>query len=202
MKRIFVSVMMLICFSGVSVFAAENSNFPSSVEPGNIIANVGMGLLNSPVLSNHGTSLVPPLSLSAEYALPISIPLSVGAVIGFASSERSGGSGDEKFTYTWTVFSVGAKAAYHFNWEIRGLDTYAALTLGGNFLSANTEYDETSPVYSAPGAEKPSAGDDEVSFLFGLEVGVRFFFNSHVGVFIEEGFNTFTYLRSGLVFKF
>jgi hypothetical protein len=171
MKKIF--VMMLICFSGVSVFAAENSNFPSSVEPGNIITNVGMGLLNSPALSNHGIPLVPPLSISAEYALPISIPLSVGAVIGFTSSEQSGG--DE----TWTVFSIGAKAAYHFKWEIRGLDTYATLTLGGNFLSGND-----------PG------------FLFGLEVGVRFFFNSNVGVFIEEGFNTFTYLRSGLVFKF
>jgi hypothetical protein len=201
MKKILVSVMMLVCFSGASVFAAENSNFPSSVEPGNIIVNVGIGYPNSLVLSKKGgNSVVPPLSLSVEYALPISIPLSVGAVIGFASNERTGGgNGDGKYTYTWPVFSLGAKVAYHFNWAIRGLDTYTALTLGADFLSAKTEYNED---YYKEDTVKPSAGDDAASFLFGLEIGARFFFNSNVGVFIEEGFNTFTYLRTGLVFKF
>jgi hypothetical protein len=200
MKKVLVSVMMLVCLSGVSVFAAENSNFPSSVEPGNIIANVGLGFHNSLMLRNKGSENgVPPLSLSVEYALPISVPLSVGAVIGFASGEKTSGSGDAKYTFTWPVFSIGAKAAYHFNWPIRGLDTYAGLTLGADILSAKTEYNED---YYSDATPKPSAGDDAVSFLFGLEIGARFFFSSHVGVFIEAGFNTFTYSRLGLAFKF
>jgi hypothetical protein len=197
MKKIFASVMILLCFSMAVAFAVETTIFPESVEPGNVIINGSLGLSNSLVLSNRGTPLVPSLSLSVEYALPISLPFSVGAVIGFASSERKGESGNGKFTYTWPVFSIGAKVAYHFNWLISGLDTYAALTLGADFVSANTEYSGYENATT-----KPSAGDSVTSFLFGLEFGARFFFTSNVGVFIEEGFNTFTYLRSGLVFKF
>jgi hypothetical protein len=151
------------------------------------------------VLSKKGTAIVPPLSLSVEYALPISVPLSVGAVVGFVSNEQTAGTGDAKYTYTWPVFSIGAKVGYHFNWAIRGLDTYASFTIGANFLSAEAEYNKD--YYSAVDV-KPSAGDSAVGVLFGLEIGARFFFNSNVGVFIEEGFSTFTYLRSGLVFKF
>jgi hypothetical protein len=190
MKKILVFVMALLCFSGASVFAAEPLSFPSIVKPGNIIANAGVGLFNSLALRNRGTQVVLPLSLSVEYALPIGVPLSVGAVIGFTSSERTGGSGDGEYTFSWTVFSIGAKAAYHFNWAIQNLDTYLALTLGGNVMSANTEYDET---YYKAYTVKPSAGDPVSSFLFGLEIGARFFFNPNIGIFIEEGFNTFTY---------
>jgi hypothetical protein len=201
MKKIVIAMMMLVCLSVAQVFATdEDSKLPSSIKSGNIIANVGIGQ-NSLVLGERGGSLVvPPLSLSVEYALPIGIPLSVGATIGVATSKQSGGSGDAKFIHTWSVFSLGAKVAYHFNWAIRGLDAYTALTLGANILSANSDYNES--YFSGEGAIKPSAGDDATSFLFGLEIGARFFFNSHFGVFIEEGFNTFTYLRSGLVFKF
>jgi hypothetical protein len=200
MKKILVVVMILVCLSGTQVFADENSKFPSSLASGNIIANVGIGQ-NSQVLSARGGSIVvPPLSLSVEYALPIGIPLSVGATIGFATSQQHGGSGPGKFTHTWSVFSLGGKVAYHFNWAIRGLDAYTALTLGADILNANSDYNES--YFSGETAIKPSAGDDDTSVLFGLELGARFFFNTHFGVFIEEGFNTFTYLRSGLVFKF
>jgi hypothetical protein len=200
MKKIVVSVMLLVSLSVAQVFADGDSKFPSSLESGDIIANVGIGQ-NSLVLSERGGVLVlSPLSLSVEYALPISIPLSVGATIGVATSKQNGGSGDLKYTHTWSVFSLGAKVAYHFNWAIRGLDTYTALTLGADIVSAKSEYKESA--FSGLNARKPSAGDDATSFLFGLEIGARFFFNSHFGVFIEEGFNTFTYLRSGLVFKF
>jgi hypothetical protein len=200
MKKILVFVMLLVCLSAAQAFADEDSKYPSSLASGNIIANVGIGQ-SSLVLGERGGSLVvPPLSLSVEYALPIGIPLSVGATVGFATSKQSGGSGDAKFTHAWSVFSLGAKAAYHLNWAIRGLDTYAALTLGANILSASSDFNES--YFSGADSIKPSAGDDATSFLFGLELGARFFFNSNFGVFIEEGFNTFTYLRSGLVFKF
>jgi hypothetical protein len=200
MKKVLVFVMMMLCFSGVSVFAAEPSSFPSSVEPGNIIANVGIGLSHSLALRYRGTQVVLPLSLSVEYALPISIPISVGAVIGFTSSERTSGSGDGEYTFSWSVFSIGAKVAYHFNWAIQNLDTYLGLTLGGNVISAHpAEYNAS---YYQDYTVKPSSGDNGGNFLFGLEVGARFFFNPNIGIFIEEGFNTFTYLRSGLVFKF
>jgi outer membrane scaffolding protein for murein synthesis (MipA/OmpV family) len=122
----------------------------------------------------------------------------VGATIGVATSHQSGGSGLAKFTHERFVFSIGAKAAYHFDWKIRGLDTYAALTLGADVTSASSDYNE---VYFANSAIKPSA-DSATSFLFGLEIGARFFFNDNFGVFMEEGFNTFTYLRSGFVYKF
>jgi hypothetical protein len=200
MKKIVIAVTLLVSLSVAQVFSDEDSKFPSSLESGDIIANVGIGQ-NSLVLSERGGVLVlPPLSLSVEYALPISVPLSVGATIGVATSKQNGGSGEGKFTHTWSVFSLGAKVSYHFNWAIRGLDTYTALTLGADIVSAKSEYKESA--FSGEGAVRPSAGDDTTSFLFGLEIGARFFFNSHFGVFIEEGFNTFTYLRSGLVFKF
>jgi hypothetical protein len=196
MKKIFVIV---LCFSMVTVFAAEAADFPESIKSGDIMINGGVGLFNSLTLYNRGTPLVPPLSLSAEYALPVALPLSVGAVIGFANSQRTGGSGDAKFTYTWSIFSIGLKAAYHFDFSMEGLDTYAALTLGADFLNPQAAYNED--VYKNASV-KPSAGDGAASFLFGLEIGARFFLNEHFGVFVEEGFSTFTYLRTGVCFKF
>jgi hypothetical protein len=198
MKKVLVAVLLLACLSAAPLFAAD-SKFPSSIAPGSIIADLGMGFLGSMVLNERGTLFVPPLCLSVEYALPISIPLSVGAVIGYTSNRQTGGSGDAKYTYTWPVFSIGAKVAYHFGWQIRGLDTYAAMTIGANIMSAKTDFDEG---YYSTYAIKPSAGDKATLFLFGLEIGARFFFNDHFGAFIEEGFNTFTFFRSGLVFKF
>jgi len=199
MKNILVSVIMLLYFSGAPLFAADDSSFPPSIEPGNIIANASIGLLDSLALSGRGAPLVLPLSLSVEYALPISLPLSLGAVIGFASNERSEGTGDAKYTFTWPVFSLGVKVAYHFNWAINRLDSYAALTLGANFLSGKAEYNEN---YYKDYTVKPSAGDSATSLLLGVELGARFFFSPNFGVFVEEGFNTFTHFRVGIVVKF
>jgi hypothetical protein len=204
MKKILVVVMTLLCLGGTSAFAAD-SKFPNSLAAGDFVASVGVGSTSLVLGKEGGGMVVPPLSLSVEYALPIVIPLSVGATIGVATSTQSGGSrgggvdgGDTRFTHDRSVFSIGAKAAYHFDWKIRGLDTYAALTLGANVMSVETEYNKN---YFTDPNTAPSAGDDP-GFLFGLEIGARFFFNENFGVFMEEGFNTFTYLRSGLVYKF
>lgn len=120
--------------------SGEHAHSPSEAKLP--VENGGLWFHSSLVLHNRRTSLVPPLSLSVEYALPINLPLNVGAVIGFTSSERQEKIWDAKFTYTWSVFSIGAKVAYHVNWPISELDTYATLTLGANFLNAQSEYNE------------------------------------------------------------
>lgn len=88
---------------------------------------------------------------------------------------------------TWTNFMFGARSAYHYGWEVEGLDTYGGIPLGMGFTLHTyddfTGYKGFTPVYP----------------YFGVFFGATYFFNDQLGINGEVGYNT-TYANIGMVF--
>jgi hypothetical protein len=89
---------------------------------------------------------------------------------------------------TWLNFMFGARSAYHYGWKIPGLDTYGGIPLGIGF-SAYTFKD-----YPGRHSHQP------VFPYVGAFVGASYFFNNHIGLNGEFGFNV-TYANIGVIYK-
>lgn len=75
--------------------------------------------------------------------------------------------------------TVMAKAAYHFDFDVKGLDFYAGLGAGINFYNRG----------------------QGVGFGHHLFAGVRYFFTENIGVWSELGYG-YSLLNAGVAFKF
>jgi len=88
----------------------------------------------------------------------------------------------------WMNFIFGARSAYHYGWNVRGLDTYAGIPLGIGFTTyshANYPgYTNYFPVYP----------------YVGIFFGASYYFNRKLGVNAEFGYNS-TYTNIGLIYK-
>lgn len=88
----------------------------------------------------------------------------------------------------WFNMIFGARAAYHYGWNIEGLDTYGGLPLGIGFSIHGVD--------DHPG----SLGNTPVYPYAGIFFGTTYFFNHTFGVNGEVGFNS-TYASIGVVMK-
>lgn len=88
----------------------------------------------------------------------------------------------------WFNFIAGARGAYHYGWDVKGLDTYAGVPLGFG-LCMNSH--DASEGYHSPTPFYP---------YFGIFFGASYFFTPELGVYGEFGYNS-TYGNIGLVFK-
>jgi len=169
-KKLFL-VLLLLVVVGTSAFAIDLLSFPPSVQPGNILVNAGLGYATAPI---SGASIViPPLVLSVEYALPVEVPISVGALVGFYRWEWT--ARNIGWVNTYTYFTFGARANWHWNIDVDWLNLYTGLFLGFTHFSWST----TSEHIPAP-----SYG----GLVFGGQIGARFFFANNIGAVIELGF--------------
>ena len=80
----------------------------------------------------------------------------------------------------------GARSAYHYGWNVPGLDTYGGLPLGigFSFVRHGTLYNAYNPVYP----------------YLGVFVGTSYFFNKIIGINGEFGYNV-TYANIGIIVK-
>jgi hypothetical protein len=89
---------------------------------------------------------------------------------------------------TWTNFIFGARGAYHYGWDVEGLDTYGGIPLGIGFCAHgwnhNVGHSGYTPVY-------PYAG---------IFFGASYFFTKTLGINGEVGYNS-TYANIGMVVK-
>jgi hypothetical protein len=111
--------------------------------------------------------------------------LSLGGDIGFSFfSDRFLDEGREN----WLNFMFGARGAYHYGWNVAGLDTYGGIPLGIGFS-----------VYS----HNKTAGYRGYQGIFpyvGFFLGTSYFFNNQFGINGEVGYNV-TYANLGVIFK-
>ncbi|HEX2682848.1 MAG TPA: hypothetical protein VHL77_02885 [Ferruginibacter sp.] len=89
--------------------------------------------------------------------------------------------------YRARTIVVGGRAAWHYGWNINGLDTYAGLSTGAGF---NQYRYETETVVK----------QNEVIPVFGAFVGASYFFTPTLGVNIEAG-RDITQVQAGIIFK-
>ncbi len=111
--------------------------------------------------------------------------LTIGGETGFSMFWHHWGT---DWNESWANFLVGGRSAYHYGWEVKGLDTYGGIPLGIGFSVHSFDdvagYKGFTPVYP----------------YFGIFFGATYFFNDLIGVNGEVGYNI-TYANLGLVFQ-
>jgi len=177
MKKFYVLIVALIIGATASVSALDLTSYPSAFKKGNIALNAGIGLGYNSFIRTMG---IPPLSASVDVAVPIAdLPFSFGGIVGFSTSTQYYGI----TPYTYSDINICGRGAYHFNFDVKGLDTYAGLSIGYDIGGTNSPY-EVYPGY----------------FAFGVYIGARYFFNPNIAVFAETS-SVFSYLTAGVTFK-
>jgi hypothetical protein len=175
MKKILFAA-VLFFFTGI-VFALDINagSYSGVINNGTVLINTGIGFGSSVT----GDSMkVPPLLASAEYALPLGkLPWTLGGIFGFSAEEDDYSSS--------SIFSIGARIAYHISFGVPHLDTYIAANIGGTVYT-NSITDES-----------------EGKFLFGVYVGGRYFFKSAfpLGAYLEAGAGTHNHISFGAAFR-
>jgi opacity protein-like surface antigen len=183
MKKLLFCFVMIAGLSSGFAFSWEPSDltrYPGGMEAGDLILNFGAAF-DVPEYSWPDYMYIPPVHATFDYNLPIGakkLPFFIGGTGGYSGY----GYKDDWF---YSKIYIGGRFGYHFNWGITNLDTYAAVTAGWI-------------IYTGDGiAESRKYGWP----LIGVNLGVRYFFNSVFGVYAETGYSI-GLIDLGLAFKF
>jgi hypothetical protein len=122
--------------------------------------------------------------------------LTLGAELGFSYFAYNGDfwdvNGDHAgYSYNWFTSITAVRSAYHYGWDVKGLDTYGGIAAGMRFLIFNETYDSGYPNAYNPGSIYP---------FVGMFVGTSYFFNDLIGINGELGYNI-NYAQIGMTFK-
>jgi hypothetical protein len=190
-------VLVLVGISTGKVFAQTwYDSYAPGIDSSNILINAGIGV---GLLTSGYDIGIPPISASVDFKVPIAAPVTVGPLVAFASQTYSfsqniyGAAYGYKFTYT--NFAIGVRGMYHFNF-LKNLDAYAGLVLGYVISSGKAEY---TGEWGALGKTEPS---NLSYFLWGVDVGARYFFTNNIGAYLELGYSGLQVVSLGLSLKF
>jgi hypothetical protein len=182
MKKLLLLLVVFI-IGAAGAFAFDPLSYPPSVSGGNILVDVGIGFTGA----EYGKISIPPLRVSAEYALPVEVPISVGGLFAFHSTKYTWGGDD----LAWTFFTFGARANWHWNINVPWLDLYSGLILG---------YQVSSLDYDGPNASFYENYFELGGFMLGGQVGAHLYFTEMLGAFVEFGYPYWA--SAGLALKF
>jgi hypothetical protein len=175
------SVLVLLLIAAVVGSAAaadvDWKAYPESVEKGNILVNAGIGF-GTPL---YGDLAIPPIQASVDYAFLS--PFTLGGVFGFTTSHY------DIVDITYTGMAFGGRFGYHPNFGVPKLAVSANATLGYYLFKASAD-------------DVPGVTLDYSTFLFGVNVDVRYFFTENLGIFAEVGYSALSFVSGGVVLKF
>ncbi|WP_461246918.1 outer membrane beta-barrel protein [Treponema sp. R6D11] len=181
MKKLFF-VLIVFGIAGTSLFAWEPQDltkFPPGQDAKSWILNFGVGFPDFYRFKKDYV-YIPPIRLSLDRNIEIGdnkLPFFAGGIFGYSGYGWKG--------YVSHDFSLGGRFGYHFNWDVKNLDTYAVTTAGWIFYSGWRDSD----YLGWP--------------LWGVSLGARYFVNEWFGFWTETGYNTnYFNLDIGFAFKF
>ncbi|MCL2008336.1 MAG: hypothetical protein FWG77_09650 [Treponema sp.] len=187
MKRQIFLVLVLVFLATGGVFAETWwDSYAPGLRDNNFFVNAGIGM--GPT---GGYSMgIPPISLILDYKLPIELPITVGAVGTFSTWKYTPYSyyDSQRYNITYTNIGIGARGMYHFN-LVENLDVYGGLTLG-YVIQTRTA---TAGYTGYPGSS---------FFLWGSNIGARYFFTSNLGAYLELGYSGLNFASLGVTLKF
>lgn len=187
MKRIAATclVALLTGFLFIPTLMAQNKGpmDPMSVDDWTLGLSIGPG---TPMWGN-GAGFGPAMKFNFEKGMwqlgPGVLTLGGEATFSFFAHRY----GDD-YREVWMNMIFGARSAYHYGWNVRGLDTYGGIPLGIGFSAYSHAdypgYTNYFPVY----------------FYSGVFFGASYFFNKNLGVNGEVGYNS-TYANIGIIYK-
>ena len=148
--------------------------------------DVGIGLRDLG-LSGHKMT-IPPLFLQGEYALPVGVPISVGAGISFGQWK----SNFWVYGYKVTYITPYVRANWHWGFDISWLDFYTGFSLGADIASVKWNEDWMHN-YAGGGVAKSR-------FFWAFQAGAHFYFSKYVGAVVETGYPY--WIKAGIALKF
>jgi hypothetical protein len=188
-KKGFVVLILAMVVAG-GAFAEWYDSYAPGIDESKVLINAGVGY----GFSSYSMG-IPPISVSADFKLPINLPITVGGMAAFSTWGYSTGSGDRAIDVTYLNIGFGVRGAYHFNF-VKNLDAYAGLTLGYVIQTADVKYGSA---YDGNGI-RPSY--DGVSYLlYGFNIGARYFFTNNIGAYLELGYSGLQNASIGLSIK-
>ncbi len=146
---------------------------------GDKVLNFGIGIGSTWGLS--GSTTLPPLSVSFDYALRDDIGpgiLGVGGIIGYESHKWTATWSGGEYGWKQSRLLIAAMGTYHYE-LVENLDTYAGIILGFRSNSYKEIGDYPYWDYSST-----SSGIDG-----GFFVGGKYFFSDNLGAFAEFGYH-------------
>lgn len=221
-------ILALAVFIAGTVFAqsgqaeqTENTwynSYAPAIDNNKIFINAGIGAGFSPYSMG-----IPPISASADFKLPVKLPITIGATAALSTWETGVDTVLYKTDITYTNIGFGIRAMYHFSF-LKNLDAYTGLTLGYVVQTSDAKYEiKKIPEPDTGGGNYPGGGypyyPDEgytaalsesvtkpeypgVSFfLFGINIGARYFFTDSIGAYLELGYSGMQFASIGLSIK-
>jgi len=182
-KRLFVFALIALIAAGtVSAWEPNDlTEYPSCMEDGSWILNFGVGL---PYFDHWHNAYFPPMRLTVDRNTSFGgLPFFIGGIVGYSGYGRR----NDWFAHN---IPIGGRFGYHFNWGIDNFDTYAVTTLGTRVS-----------FITGPGWRNHHL-DFYDWFLFGVNIGARYFVSDFFGFWAEIGWTTFSALDIGISFKF
>jgi hypothetical protein len=192
MTKKIVLVVVLAAIGAGGLFALNWQAFPAPIKEGDVMISPGIGL-GTPL---HGNMVIPPISASFDYALPVGLPFTIGALAGFTTSEykRDYVAGVNSYTYDYTGIAIAGRFGYHPDLGVKNLNISANIALGYYIYKANATYDGTWSM------NKPDP-DDYSRLYLGFNLGARYFFTKNIGAFLELGYSAMSLVTAGATFK-
>ncbi|MBE0646320.1 MAG: hypothetical protein IH596_00900 [Bacteroidales bacterium] len=198
MKKLLIAVLVAgLLFPALSSFSA-GKGLMDPMTKGTWFINFGFGP-GTNWQGAYGNGFLPAFQVAVEVGMWEVGPgiITLGGEIGgtfysYTGTDSRYGPGTT-YKYTYTEMVIAARAAYHYGWNVQGLDTYGGVAAGPRFTIFTYQLPAS---YTGPVIGKPSS----VGYGGGPFVGASFFFNEFLGVNAELGFNI-TYAQIGLVFK-
>ena len=185
-KNLILRMLCAILFTGTLTSSIQAQNGPMNpmrVDDWQLNAGFGAG---TPFFGN-GNSFGPAVKFSFEKGMWKAGPgvITLGGELTFSYFWNKYGDGWHE---NWFNCILGARSAYHYGWNVKGLDTYAGVPAGIGFCmnthDASLGYHNYAPVYP----------------YFGVFLGASYFITPQFGVYGEFGYNS-TYANIGVVFK-
>lgn len=174
----------------LSLFMSSFANADGPVVKGTSVLGFGFGMANR----YYGFSgFSPGVKVNYEAGLWQAGPgvVTLGGTFGYTfQSYRYGYIWGSNYRYSWHNFILAARSAWHHNWGVDKLDTYAGASAGVRFNVYND-------------GDDPNNNPDYASVYphFGGFVGAAYYFKPTVGVFAEVGYDI-NFITIGLNFNF
>jgi hypothetical protein len=177
MKKVAQALLVMVAAVGVAFGA-------TAFKAGENVLSIGAGFGMSGIYGDAG---IPPLTASFDRGINENV--SVGGIVGYASSSQTWGIGTS-YEWTYTYIIIGARGAYHFDvFKSEKWDTYAGAMLGYNIVNVS-EPSGTFAAYSVGASYLSWAGF----------VGGRYYFNPKLNAGLELGYGI-SLIRAFIGFK-
>jgi len=185
--RVKVLLIVMGLFSMTPVFS-QNPTADAPMSQGSWIISVGAGP-GTHVFGN-GYGFGPGIKIFFENGTWKLGPgvLTLGGEVGLSFFSYHWYYRDIRYHESWVNYMFGARSAYHYGWNVKGLDTYGGIPLGIGFSAHSYDNYAGYKGYSA------------IYPYLGLFVGASYFFNDFIGLNGELGYNV-TYANLGVIFK-